>query len=290
MSSIFIIICRILASPAVNLFQKKLTNRNVRPEFIVMVSYLFFVLLSIPVFIILQPFNFPTEFWVYVLLLGVLDILGNMFLVKSLSTIDLSVFGPLNAFKPVFALIVSAFLLSEIPSVTGLGGVCVIVAGSLLLADRRELKGRPWYSVRMSRGIWFRLFAILLTSIAAVISKKVILMSSPLITLAYWSVVGLPVAVIFFRLSGRGYTVQWSEFKSSGRHFVGLLLSFLILQLFTLLTFQKVFVGYSLAFFQLSGLVSVLIGFHFFNEKNIKRRLTGAIIMCAGAMLIAIYG
>jgi drug/metabolite transporter (DMT)-like permease len=59
-------------------------------------------------------------------MLCTLDILGNMFLVKSLSSIDLSVFGPMNAYKPFFALIVFALLLSEIPSAIGIVGVCVI--------------------------------------------------------------------------------------------------------------------------------------------------------------------
>lgn len=255
-----------------------------------MVSYLFFVILFTPYFVVFQPFSFSYEFWMYIFLLGIVDLLGNMFLVKSLQTTDLSVFGPLNAFKPVFALVISAMFLNEIPTVSGAGGVIIIVAGSALLADRTVFRKKSWYSLRMSRGVWYRFLAIFLTSIAAVISKKVILLSSPMTTLAYWSVIGLPVATIFFLLSGRGFSGQWKRIKISRFHFAGLLLSFLILQLFTLLTFQKVFVGYSLAFFQLSGVVSVFVGYYFFNEKNIRRRLTGAMIMCAGALLIALQG
>jgi len=69
-----------------------------------------------------------------------------------------------------------------------------------------------------------------------------------------------------------------------------LFLSFFILQLFTLLTFERIFVGYSLALFQLSSLISVFFGFHFFKERNIKYRLIGSLIMVLGTALIVFFG
>lgn len=290
MNAMLIIVGRVLASPLVNVFQKKLTNNKLSPEFIVMMSYLFFVLLSIPILIIKQPFYFPTEFWIYIALLGVFDIFGNMFLVKSLKTIDLSVFGPLNSFKPVFALVFSAFLLNESPSLAGAAGVLIIVAGSYFLGYTPKKLGVAKSKIRISRGLVFRMLAILLTSIAAVFSKKTILLSSPLITFVYWSIIGLPISVFIFM---RSRPVSGGEFNLALAHkwkFLALFGVFLLLQVFTLLTFQMIFVGYSLALFQLSGLVSVFFGVHFFKEKNVKYRLIGAIIMCGGATLIALFG
>jgi drug/metabolite transporter (DMT)-like permease len=290
MRAILIVAGRVLASPLVNVFQKKLTNKELSPEFIVMMSYLFFVLLSIPILIIKQPFYFPAEFWIYIVLLGVFDIFGNMFLVKSLKTIDLSVFGPLNSFKPVFALIFSAFLLNETPSLAGAVGVLIIVFGSYFLGYAPKKLRVAKSKFKISRGLAFRMLAILLTSIAAVFSKKTILLSSPLITFVYWSVIGLPISVFIFLRSGSG---AGAEFKLARAHtwkFLGLFSVFLLLQIFTLLAFERIFVGYSLALFQLSGLISVLFGLHFFKEKNVRYRLIGATIMCGGAMLIALFG
>jgi drug/metabolite transporter (DMT)-like permease len=290
MHAILIIAGRVLASPLVNVFQKKLTNNEVSPEFIVMMSYLFFVLLSIPILIIKQPYHFPTEFWIYIVLLGVFDIFGNMFLVKSLKTIDLSVFGPLNSFKPVFALVFSAFLLDESPSLAGAVGVLIIVAGSYFLGYTPKKLRVAKSKIRISRGLVFRMLAILLTSIAAVFSKKTILLSSPLTTFVYWSLIGLPISAFIFM---RTRPASGGEFELALAHkwkFLALFGVFLLLQVFTLLTFQMIFVGYSLALFQLSGLVSVFFGQHFFKEKNVKYRLIGAAIMCVGAMLIALFG
>lgn len=290
MTTIFIIAGRVIASPLVNVFQKKLTNKDVSPELIVSLSYLFFVLLSIPVFIYMKPFDLPGEFWFYILLLGVFDIFGNMFLVKSLSTVDLSVFGPLNAYKPIFAIFFSIFLLGEMPTLWGSLGVIVIISGSYFLnySGRRETNSIQ--SFFGNRGIIYRFLAIGLTAIAAVFSKKAILLSSPLTTLIYWSVIGWPISMLMvskLKLNWKKELVQISKHKG---YFVYLFLSFLALQFFTLLAFQSFFVGYSLALFQLSSVISVLFGVFFFKERNIRYRLLGSLVMVVGAILIALLG
>ena len=58
------------------------------------------------------------------------------------------------------------------------------------------------------------------------------------------------------------------------------------MQLATLLVFRVMPVGYALALFQLSAVVSVLLGAHYFAERSIARRLTGSAVMVAGAVLI----
>jgi drug/metabolite transporter (DMT)-like permease len=49
-------------------------------------------------------------------------------------------------------------------------------------------------------------------------------------------------------------------------------------------------VGYSLALFQLSTLISVFLGCRYFQEGQIRKRLLGSVIMAAGAMLIVLLG
>ncbi len=290
MNTSIIIIGRILASPLVNVFQKKLTTKNVSPELILMMSYIFFSLLAIPYILIFRPFYFPLEFWIYILLLGVFDVFGNMYLIKSLKAIDLSVFGPLNAFKPVFALLFSVILLHEMPSVVGASGVLIIILGSYFLTNQSDPLNKGLKKIKVSKGVGYRFLAILLTAVAAVFSKKTIKISSPLITLVYWSLIGLPFSIILFLRSAKSYQKEWDSLFSFRWTFLALFISFLGLQILTLLTFERVFVGYSLALFQLSGIVSVAFGFHFFKESNIKYRLIGALIMFVGAVLIAVFG
>jgi drug/metabolite transporter (DMT)-like permease len=42
--------------------------------------------------------------------------------------------------------------------------------------------------------------------------------------------------------------------------------------------------------FQLSTLISVLLGHRYFQERNIPRRLFGSMLMIAGAVIIAALG
>jgi drug/metabolite transporter (DMT)-like permease len=45
-------------------------------------------------------------------------------------------------------------------------------------------------------------------------------------------------------------------------------------------------VGYALSLFQLSTIVSVLLGYRLFQEQNIQKRLIGSLIMIAGSVVI----
>ena len=62
------------------------------------------------------------------------------------------------------------------------------------------------------------------------------------------------------------------------------------MQLATLIAFRAMPVGYALALFQLSAVVSVLLGARYFAEQSIVRRLAGSAVMVAGAALIVTLG
>jgi len=50
--------------------------------------------------------------------------------------------------------------------------------------------------------------------------------------------------------------------------------------------FDRMNVGYALALFQLSTIVSILLGYKIFREQAIGRKLLGAVIMIVGSVLI----
>ena len=63
-----------------------------------------------------------------------------------------------------------------------------------------------------------------------------------------------------------------------------------LMQLSTVLTFDSLQVGYSLALFQMSTLISVFLGYQYFQERQIRKRLLGSVVMAAGAVLIVMFG
>ena len=133
--------------------------------------------------------------------------------------------------------------------------------------------------------------ALVLSATEAVFLKRAILHASPVTTFLFWSILGLPVAAVAVALLPRGTAGQ--ELQRLGpnwRPYVWLALTTGLMQATTLLTFGNLPVGYSLALFQLSTLISVFLGYRYFSERNIGRRLVGSIIMVVGAVLIVAFG
>jgi drug/metabolite transporter (DMT)-like permease len=291
MIGILFLLIRVIASPLVNLFQKKLINHGVNPVFIVLIAYAFFSTMAIPYLILSKSYSYNREFWIYMILLGISDAFGNMFLVRSLKSIDISIFGPLNAYKPVVALLLSFLIIKEIPSIAGIIGIAVIISGSYILNMSEKGIEVPFWTFMKAEGIGYRFLSIILTSIAAVLSKKVILMSSPLITLSFWSLIGMPFVLLLFLIKNKSVHRKYRKPDASSIWFyTGLLFTFLLLQIFSLYTFKYVFIGYSLALFQLSAVINVFIGSRIFNEGNIKFRYIASAVMIIGACIIIIFG
>lgn len=283
---------RILASPLSNLFQKMLTRAGVSPGFVVWMSYAFVALATLPFLFTVSLAELPPVFWWSVVLIGIMDTLGNMFLVKSLQLSDLSIFGPLNAYKPAIALLVSLLLLREIPSVYGVLGTVIIVLGSYLLnSPHRKGPQRRRVSLFRSAAFWYRMLGITLSAISAVLAKQAILHSSPLITLVFWALLGVPVmAGVVVWTEGQGVWRSFGSLRTQWKAYAGLGLSVLAMQAFTQFTFEAYLVGYSLAFFQLSAVINVVLGYLVFKESNIAARLLGALVMIGGAVMILVGG
>ena len=121
---------------------------------------------------------------------------SNVLLVYALQSTGLSVLGPINAYKSVISLVLGIFLLGEIPAPKGLAGVLLIVAGSYFVVDRdgKQSPGDAFASFFRERGIQFRFAALALSATEAIFLKKALLLSSPLTTFVFWSILGLPIA------------------------------------------------------------------------------------------------
>lgn len=286
------ILGRILSNPLTNVMQKKLTNRQVGAFFIVLSAYTLLAMLGGFAVIFIPVAGLGFHFWSSILLASTLDAAGNVFSVKSLQEIELSVFGPLNAYKPVVATVTAALLLQEYPSWVGLAGILIVIAGSVLLHYEPRLSWKETGIKKMfrSRGFWYRLTAIVLYSISVVYLKESIMDSSPVITLVFWSILGWLSLVLLTFLLGlikkMNFRKNYQLIKIEKEAFFGMAFFFLVTQLFTLLVFEKKFLGYSLAIFQLSALLNIFLGYRIFREKNISFKLIGTLVMVVGVLLI----
>jgi len=284
---------RIVANPVSNVFQKKLTQRCASPIFIIAATFGLLAITVAPIFLLPIALEVDSPFWPNIIACDVLAVAGNVLIVAALERSDLSVLGPINAYKSVVSLVLGIFLVHEIPTPLGIAGVLLIIVGSYFVIDRDEQLPRRNAFVQFfrERGVQLRFAALFLSATEAIFLKRALLASSPLTTFVFWCVLSLPMAaVVTWLLLRNRLPVEMAVFGQNWLTYVWLAFTTGVMQFSTLYTFGKLQVGYSLALFQLSTLLSVILGHRYFQEQNIRKRLLGTLIMVGGAVMIVLFG
>lgn len=284
---------RILSNPISNALQKVLTRRDVDALSIVCATHLLLSVSCLPV-LISQSSPRDLAFWWNMGVSAGLCVLGNALIVMALQKSDLSVLGPINAYKAPVSLLPGLLLLGELPTWLGSAGILLIVAGSYFLVDQHRLETGTSGLRRLirERGVQLRIAALVCSAIEAVFLKRAILASSWGITFAYWSLLGFVISLLAIPIAvGRSRVFQ--SLHQLGSHWSVLALLFLTtgaMQLSTNFVLESMQVGYALALFQTSTMISVVLGHHLFQEPHFLSRMIGAAIMFTGAVLVILAG
>lgn len=279
------IVLRILVNPLANVYQKQLTHNKISPLYINFTTYF---LLSIVCLFMVTSLDWSVmspEFVTYAFVSGLLGAIGNGLLIKAFERGDLSVLGPINSYKSVVSLIFGVIILGEIPGLWGLFGVLLIIFGSYFVLDTTE--ERFSWKLLKNKEIQYRLGAMVVAAIEAIFIKKTILVSSVSLSFVSWCWFGALFSFIIMKIFGVGVNTEVSKIDaSSGMKFIALVLCIGVMQYTTNYVFEHMVVGYALALFQLSVILSVLFGYKIFKETNIKKKLLGSVIMIAGSVVI----
>ena len=285
------VLIRIVTSPFSNVFQKMLTRNAAAPLFIICVTHGLLSLACVPVFLFfLKPLS--VEFWLDISVCSLLCVSGNVLIVKALNFSDLSVLGPINAYKSVISLIPGMILLNEFPGPLGLSGIVLIVVGSYFIVDKDLNEASTLAIARFlkDRGIQYRFAALILSAMEAVFLKRALHASSSLTTFAFWSILGFGVSSVAVAvvIDTKQMRHEISVLGSNRLTFVMLFVTTGLMQLSTIFVLEGLQVGYSLALFQTSTLISVVLGYRLFQERHFIKRLVGSMVMVAGAVLIIV--
>lgn len=279
------VIIRILVNPFSNVLQKQITLKGQHPLFINLTTYILLAFISVFLIYDISIQSLDTEFWIYSIAGGITGALGNGFIVKALDKGDLSVLGPINAYKSIVGMLFAFIIIREVPNIWGLMGMGFIIVGSYFVLDTTEEKF-SWQLFK-TPAIQYRLAALVLTGIQAVLDKKVIEHSNLEIAFAGWSIFGAGFSFVFILFTK--VSIQ-KEFKIVDRailvKYFLLVLTVGLMLASTNYTLSHMPVGYALALFQLSILLSVVLGHRFFNELHLFKKLMGATIMVIGSALI----
>lgn len=278
------VILRILANSFSNVFQKKLTCEKESPYSINFVTYLILTLFCIPFFGKISGGISEIDFWIYSILGGIFGAAGNSFLIKALEKGELSVLGPINAYKSVIGLLGGIIFLKELPSAAGMFGIVLIILGSYLIFDTVEEKFS--FALFKRKDIRYRFYALFLTAIEAVFIKKIILITDITTSCISTCIFGAIFSFLILKIN----KIKTGKINLS--HSLSYLLTaicFGLVMITTAYTFSKINVGYALSLFQLSILLNVILGYKIFKEQHLLKKLAGAVIVILGSVAIILY-
>jgi len=286
------VLIRIVANPLSNVFQKQLAQRSAEPLVTIVATHGLLTVLALAILAGMPVAALGPDFWGNILTAVVLAVGGYLFLWYALKSADLSVLGPINAYKAVLGLLLAVVLIGEVPSLWGLIGVALIVTGSYFVIDRVPGQGHGSAFRQFSRepGVQLRFAALICSATESVFLKRALLLSSPVTTFLIWTVLCFAIAAAAAVLLRKDVVTELTRLRTDWRTLLWLAATTALMQLTTIVTFGKLQVGYSLALFQLSALVTVYLGHRYFQERNIRRRLFGSLVMVIGAMLIVTLG
>jgi len=239
--------------------------------------------------------DIPALSWkavVLILLSGGLTSLTAILYMRALKLSDLSLCVPLTAFTPIFVLMLTPFLIGEIPSAIGLVGVFLIVLGSYLLNINAFSEGvlEPLKSLLRDKGARIMLLVAFIWAVINTIDKAALnemgltSHSAMFFATATYLVMGIILTPVMLLSSNK--PVQ--QFRKSAKYlfFIGATASFY--QVMYLLAMSLALVVYVSAIMRLTTLITVLFGHLLFKEKGIKERMAATCVMVLGVVLIAL--
>lgn len=245
---------------------------------------------SLPYFLIallwmdLSPLNIT--FWWAAVATSTLNVIALVLLMKALSIGELSLTIPFLSFTPIFLIFTSNLMLKEFPSLMGLTGIVLIVAGAYVL-EIKEGKGAagPFRAFLKNRGGQLVLLVAFIYAITSNLDKITVQNSDPLTRNIV--VLALMTLMLFLLVQFKSKQKLTAIKSKYGILLIaGLFAALTLLVQMTALTLN--IVPYIISLKRTSALFSVILGFIAFKERNIKPKLLGSILMIIGVILISI--
>ena len=220
---------------------------------------------------------------------GILNTLAHLAATQALKQSDASLVAPLFVFSPAVTLVVSSVALREIPAPVPLIGVGLVIAGAYLLAlPSWRVALASLQMVADQRSVWLAIAASMLWGLTPVFEKTAILHTFPENPTAAAFGALLALVIILFPIMQLKSPHPAAQIRARGRGFAALGVIGGIAPLFGYAAFSLGLVGYVSALFKMSSVFALLWAFIFLQEKDVPRRLPGALVIVLGAILIAL--
>jgi len=256
-------------------------------------------LLMSPLLVNIQPFNYPLEFWGWLLVAVPAEIIAMLLYMKAIRDYSLSLTVPYLAFTPMFVILTGWIVLGESISLTGFSGILLIVFGAWLLnIPETGLRATPVANARLrvfmnnildpfknifrNPGSRYMLIAAFIYSITASTSKAAMgYMGAQQFGAFYFAAIGIAALLLFGRHSM--VTIRKNFFPALA---VAALMAIMVFLHFKAI--ELVEAAYMVSVKRSSLLFGIIFGVLFFKEKHLGMHLMAAGMMLAGVFVIGV--
>ncbi len=218
-----------------------------------------------------------------------LEVLAFLCYMRAIKISPLSLTLPFLAFTPVFIILTGRLILGETVTLFGVAGILCIVAGaySLNLSQARTGVLEPFRAIFREPGSVLMLLVSFIYSITSTLGKLAVLHSNPYFFGVSYYVVLTLLMLSLLPLVKNARAENLLRNPKAGL-MVGAFMAMMVIS--HMLAISLVEAAYMIAVKRTSLLFGVLYGAWLFHETKITERLTGAVIMVAGVLLIGWYG
>lgn len=207
---------------------------------------------------------------------------------EALKREDLSYTAPLNAFVPVFTLIIAVIFLNETPPSLGILGIACVVVGAYIVSIKPERThwSDPLKRLFTNTGAQLSLAVAFCYAVNTVLMKAISNNGYNAFVIMYVTTLVGWVFLLKVPLSRRG------ELKAIGRSDKQAILSGSVASFagsfFHILALQSIFTSYATGVRRLDSIFSVLLGWRYLKEKDIRNKLVGSVVMTIGAIVMVL--
>ncbi|MBD3225130.1 MAG: EamA family transporter [Caldithrix sp.] len=228
----------------------------------------------------------------------VVNIAAFYLMALAVSRYPISTVMPFIGLTPLFLTLTGAIILDERIAFMGFISITMIVIGSFILQMPQRTDGKPvWHFKQFfntkEKGIGLAILVAFLWSITASVEKIAVLSSTPAI---YASIIHFALGIAFVVLSrfiaqkradsyGRPQKIIPKELKLNVI-LLGLFSALLAINQLTAIKYA--FVTYIISFKRAGIILSSIIGFVYFKESGVVKKLIGTIMIIAGTIIITL--
>ena len=266
------------------LYAKKLTKNF--DEFLLGLSVSLAVVICLAPFVIFNGVpDLGDRFFISLIITGTINAITLVLILKALKTTDLSLVVPILSLSPVFLLLTSPVIVGEIPSLSGLIGVLVVLSGTYVLNFKNGINFQPFLQIIRNKGQRMIVVVTILWAISSNFYKIGMQNSSPL-----FFILALNIFISIFLLPINLKKKRFLIIKNNWKILLPLGVLSAGTAIFQWNAVNLNLIVYVLSIKRLSIVISILGAYIFFKEKNSIQRIIATVIILIGVLVITFLG